>query len=176
MKIFLVDHNKDICAAWGKYFGKCSNVEIHCSDFEGFMLGHIVDCVVSPGNSYGRMAGGLDKAIVDYFGPELETNVMEYIAHRFAGPAPVGEASAIAIPNNGITLIQCPTMLSPSPIKDPTIIKKCTVNTLKLAAQRNLRLIVMPGFGGSTGQVAPDVLAQQMYLGYKQVFGSQYEK
>jgi O-acetyl-ADP-ribose deacetylase (regulator of RNase III) len=39
------------------------------------------DCMVSAGNSFGLMDGGVDLAIARYFGLELMDRVQDYIAH-----------------------------------------------------------------------------------------------
>ena len=43
-------------------------VEVVHADFDSFMANYQVDCVVSPGNSHGVMAGGYDRALSEYFG------------------------------------------------------------------------------------------------------------
>ena len=43
-------------------------MEVVLADFADFMANYQVDCVVSPGNSRGVMAGGYDRALSEYFG------------------------------------------------------------------------------------------------------------
>ena len=56
-----------------KYFRLESNVELCCCDIEDFLKDNIekIDAVTSAANSLGIMDGGLDKALVDFFGETL---------------------------------------------------------------------------------------------------------
>lgn len=168
MKIYLLDTNHLIIKAWQKYFNNEANIEIVHDNFKHFMDEHKVDCVVSPGNSKGIMAGGYDYAISQYFGWELTENVQKYITNHFNGLQPIGSAFLIDIPKSKTKLIHCPTMVEPCPIKDTNIIFKCIVSTLCVATDNNINTIVIPAFGGLTGKVNPDELAKLMYLGYKE--------
>jgi O-acetyl-ADP-ribose deacetylase (regulator of RNase III) len=48
------------------------------------------DCIVSPANSFGIMDGGLDLALRNYFGMQLQDNVQNFILDYFDGEQPVG--------------------------------------------------------------------------------------
>lgn len=169
MKIYLLDNNPLVTAAWAQYFGNEKEFSVITSDFAKFMDSTKVDCVVSPGNSKGIMAGGYDYAITNYFGPDLTLKVQTHIEKHFRGKQPVGSAFIIDIPNSKIKLIHCPTMVKPSMIKNPKVVKDCMIATLQIANKNNIKSIVIPAFGGFTGKVNPNDIAKLMYEGYRQL-------
>lgn len=164
MKIYLLDFNINITNAWNALFKDNPNVVISNDDFGNFLNSHKdVECIVSPGNSYGMMTGGYDGAITKYFGPKLMQKVQELINTRYAGCQPVASAFIMQIPDNSLKLIHCPTMAMPSIIKDPKIVYDCTLATLKVAKDNKIGVIVLPAFGGLTGAVDPKELAKNMF-------------
>ena len=169
MKIYLLDNNPLVTAAWAQYFGSEPEFSVMTDDFKHFMDNNKVECVVSPGNSKGIMRGGYDFAISEYFGWELTDRVQEHIVKHYKGLQKPGTAFIIAIPNSKIKLIHCPTMVKPSVIKNPKVVKDCTIATLQLAKKHKINSIVIPAFGGFTGKVNPNDLAKLMYEGYQQI-------
>lgn len=138
------------------------NVEVIHSDFDSFMANYDVDCVVSPGNSHGVMAGGYDRAISEYFGWDLTKRVQAYIIEHFGGQQEVGTSFIIDTGMEGINLIHTPSMINPSRIKDPNVVYDCTKSTLEVARENNVKSIVIPAFGGACGGLRPDVIAEKM--------------
>lgn len=163
MKIYLLDININVVNAWNEVFSDFDDVEIVYSDFEQFMQTHEVDCVVSPGNSHGVMAGGYDRALSEYFGWDLTKRVQAYIIQNFKGQQPVGSSFIISTGKAGINLIHTPSMINPSRIQDPEVVYQCSKSTLKVAKQNNVSAIVLPAFGGACGGLAPDVIAEKMH-------------
>ena len=171
MKIYLLDINDKIVKAFKKDFVSYSNVEVIHDDFAHFMDEHDdIDCVVSPGNAFGIMGGGYDKAITDYFGHGPEEEVQKYIARHLCGEQQVGTSIIVDIPNTNKKLIHTPSMRLPSVIKDPTVIYHCMRSTLLCALKNNIKCIVIPAFGGATGRVAPETISKYMRLGYEQIY------
>ena len=170
MKIYLLDMNLTMVEAFVKEFGMEENIEIVHDDFAHFLNAHPdVDCIVSPANSFGYMDGGYDKAITDYFGNELQQHVQKEIKDRYFGEQPVGSALVVDIPSSDKKLIHVPTMRIPSPIRDPFLIYQCMRVTLMEALKAKVHAIVIPAFGGATGNVEPRVIAKYMKAGYRQV-------
>lgn len=167
MRIYLLDNNPVITAAWAQYFQGEKDIVIINSDFNDFMKKYKVDCVVSPGNSKGVMNGGYDWAITEYFGPQLTQNVQEYILKHYHGIQQIGSAFIINIPKTKKKLIHCPTMIRPSIIKNTKVVKDCMFATLVEADKHNIKSIVIPAFGGATGKVNPNDVAKLMYEGYQ---------
>ena len=169
MEIILLDNKKEMCQAWEKYFGEFKDVKIVCEFLEFANLDD-VDCYVSPANSYGLMDGGYDKALTMLFGVELQRRVQDYIISNLYGEQQVGSSIIVDIPGEEKKLIHTPTMRVPSKIKDPEVIYTSMRSTLICALKNNVGKIVIPAFGGATGRLAPDVVAEEMFKAYIQVF------
>lgn len=129
--------------------------------FDHFMDTHDVEAIVSPANSYGVMTGGYDRAISEYFGWDLTKRVQAYIKDTYNGPQPVATSIIFDIDGKH-KLIHTPTMLKPSRIQDPDIVRLCTKSTLDCARENNIGSIVMPAFGGACGGLSFEVIAEQM--------------
>lgn len=183
MKIYLLDINKEMTDAWFKYFEQ-TNVEVVNTDFETFMTEHPdVEAIVSPANSFGLMDGGYDKAITNYFGPELMKAVQKEIIRVWWGEQPVGTSLSVVIRSKHFTkqideektlelhpiLIHTPTMRTPEQIIDPRIVYQCMRTTLIEAVDREVDSIVIPAFGGCTGKVPCEVIAKMMFLAFEQL-------
>ena len=67
-KLILVDLKPALCTAFQKYFSGLPSVEIVNGYFEELPE---FDCMVSAGNSFGLMDGGVDAAIIRFFGHAL---------------------------------------------------------------------------------------------------------
>ena len=181
MKIYLLDINKKMTDAWGKYFHPLRDIEIVNEDFATFMDKYPnIEAVVSPANSFGLMDGGYDKAITDYFGEGFMKNVQETILRDWFGEQPVGTSMTVPIYNKRIInnlgvecnpiLIHTPSMRTPEIIKDNRIIYQCMRTTLIEAEKQEVGSIVIPAFGGLTGRVPYDEIAKMMFLAYRQIY------
>lgn len=168
-EIFLLDKSAETTECWNNVFEGTKNVKIVCDDFENFMDNNKVECVVSPANAYGLMDGGYDLAISEWFGWELEKKVQQYIIDHFYGEQPVGTSIIIDTDKNGIKLIHTPSMRYPDRIRDPLVVYQCMRTCLITAMQNDIKSIVIPAFGGCTGQVAPRVIAEMMKRAYDQL-------
>lgn len=175
MKIYLLDHNANMTDAWAKYFSKKTDIHIVCDDFANFMNEHpTIDGIVSPGNSFGLMDGGYDKAIINYFGTWLMKDVQKTILKYFYGEQGVGTCLIITMPitntvDDKILLLHTPTMRTPEKIYDIRVIYQCMRETLIAAEHSNRTEIVIPAFGACTGEVPYDDVARMMFLAYKQI-------
>ena len=169
MKIYLLDINPAVIKAWNEKFSGIDGVEVVHSDFDSLMANYDVDCVVSPGNSHGVMAGGYDRALSEYFGWDLTNRVQAYIQENYEGQQPVGTSFIINTGMDGINLIHTPSMINPSRIKDSNVVADCTRSTLEVARQNNVQSIVIPAFGGACGGLRPEVIAEKMYTVISQI-------
>ena len=168
MKIYLLDINKDMTIAWQEYFKDFDNVEIINDSFSNFMNLHIeIDGIVSPANSFGLMDGGYDKAIIDYLGQQAQTNVFTLLSIVYNGYQPVG--TSLCVPFGKYIILHTPTMRTPEKIIDDRIIYDCMYSCILEAKKKNLSNIVIPAFGGCTGDVPYRKIAKLMYLAYKDV-------
>ena len=175
MKIYLLDCNINMTDSWAKYFSKETDVHIVCGDFANFINEHpTIDGIVSPGNSFGLMDGGYDKAITNYFGTWLMKDVQKTILEHFYGEQGVGTCLIITMPitnmvDDKILLLHTPTMRTPEKIYDIRVIYQCMRETLIAAEHSNRTEIVIPAFGACTGGVPCDDVARMMFLAYKQI-------
>ncbi|MDE6618802.1 MAG: macro domain-containing protein [Clostridiales bacterium] len=169
LKIYLLDRNPEMYAAWNKHFYGKNNVSIVCSDFVEFMRRNKVDCVVSPANAFGIMDGGYDEAITAWFGNDLQERVQRYIVENLYGEQPVGSSIIIDTALNDIKLIHTPTMRTPSIIKDESLVYHCTRSSLIAALNGGVNSVVVPAFGAATGCVPYDTVALMMWRAYEQL-------
>ena len=87
MKLILADINAAMCRSWKIYFEGLPNVTIYQGYFESIPE---YDCMVSAANSFGLMDGGIDLAISQFFGWELQERVQNRIIREWYGEQPVG--------------------------------------------------------------------------------------
>ena len=87
IQLIIVDPIAELCAELAERFANIKAVTVICDRFENLQQ---YDCMVSAGNSFGLMDGGVDLAIIRYFGIDLMDRVQEYILQEFRGEQPVG--------------------------------------------------------------------------------------
>lgn len=81
-ELILVDVQGELCSHWELFFKDHSSVSIHHGYFQTVKE---YDCIVSPANSFGLMDGGIDLAIRNYFGMQLQYTVQKAIQKDFYG-------------------------------------------------------------------------------------------
>ena len=168
LKIYLLDINKEMTDVWKRFFKDIPNIEIHNSDFNSFMKAHEdIEGIVSPANSFGLMDGGYDKAIIDYLGPQAQSNVLTMLNLIYYGEQPVG--TCLAVPFWKYTILHTPTMRTPGKILDRTVIYFCMRSVLLTCIKANIKSVVIPAFGGCTGQMDKREIANMMRLAYEQI-------
>src|SRR5262245_21185070 len=100
-----------MCIAWRAYFDELPDIEIVKRSFASLPQ---FDCMVSAANSFGIMDGGVDLAIIDYFGVGLMKRVQEIIKEDFLGEQPVGTSVIVETGNEKHPYIaHTPTMRVP---------------------------------------------------------------
>lgn len=111
MKIILADQNAKLLDAWWDFFGKEENLNI----IEGDITKITCKAVVSPANSFGFMDGGLDHALSERFGWDLERKLRQQIKALPEGELLVGQALVIETGDKDVPfLISAPTMRIPT--------------------------------------------------------------
>src|SRR5690348_1291522 len=114
LKLILVAPNPDLCLAFEQYFAGLPNFEVVNGRFQRVAE---YDCMVSPANSFGLMDGGIDAAIIDYFGQGLMRRVQDYIIEYYLGEQSVGTSFIIETGNEKHPyLAHTPTMRVPMEI------------------------------------------------------------
>lgn len=141
-----------------------------------------VDAVVCPGNTFGIMSGGLDKAIADLL-PHVDVCVKAKVAARPVGEVPVGSCVRCSpmdyaspdLPGKGTrlpTVLYVPTMRLPAPLQAGTDVPyQAMAATLFAVQERNYRgsrggisSFLVPLFGAGTGSIPAQVVLKQMLL------------
>jgi O-acetyl-ADP-ribose deacetylase (regulator of RNase III) len=168
-KLILVDVNENLCIEWKKVFADFSEIEIVNDKFQNIKT---FDCIVSPANSFGLMDGGVDLAIIKFFGKELENSVQRYIVKNYDGEQPIGSTFIIETKNKVHPyLAHTPTMRIPSIISDTENVYYAMKGMLSAVKKFNdphqkIKTVLCPGLGTATGRVSPKIAAQQMLLAY----------
>ena len=171
IKLILVDPQPALCAAWRKHFAGLSRIEVVNDYFEKLSE---FDCMVSAANSFGLMDGGVDLAIVRFFGRTLEQRVQKHILEQFLGEQPIGTSFIIETGHEKHPYIaHTPTMRIPMTIAltDNVYVAMwamlLAVYQHNLTATKKIRSIACPGLGTATGQVPYDEAARQMAVAYR---------
>jgi O-acetyl-ADP-ribose deacetylase (regulator of RNase III) len=114
VKLILVSPEPALYAAFREEFEGLPNVEVVDGFFEQLPE---FDCMVSPANSFGLMDGGVDAAIIRFFGDALMDRVQERILDEYLGEQPVGTSMMVETehPRHPF-LAHTPTMRVPMPI------------------------------------------------------------
>jgi O-acetyl-ADP-ribose deacetylase (regulator of RNase III) len=170
IKLVLVDPNYSVSTAFKERFDYLPNVEIANCGFEQLTT---YDCLVSPANSFGMMDGGVDAAIIKFFGISLMERVQQKILDDYRGEQLIGTSFIIETghPQHPF-LAHTPTMRVPMQIVG-TDIPYVAMWAMLLAveqhnrhADRQISTIACPGFGTGIGRIPPDEAARQMALAY----------
>lgn len=173
MKIILCDTNADICAEWEKKFKGEEDVSVVNAKFQDLAAADILVC---PGNSFGIMDGGMDAAIRDMMGMQVQTDVQAGIRSYFWGEMPPGSALFFVTGNIKFPfIIYASTMRLPSRVPESnnaylamlgTMIRVQHVKKDMAQTGRQLDKVVIPGFCGGSGAMRPSDVAGQMWAAY----------
>src|SRR5438445_10044487 len=137
VKVILVDINPKMVEAWRATFEENPEVEI----VHGSMLEVQSSAWVSPTNSRGSMAGGLDAILKKHFGQQIETHLQQEIGRVHGGFLPVGYA--VCVPTGWPMpryLISTPTMHgSSADISDTLNVALACAAAFQAVHQQNAR-------------------------------------
>lgn len=172
VELTLIDPKLELCNAWKKEFSDSSEVEILCGYFQDV---ESFDCMVSAANSFGLMDGGVDLAIINFFGPKLEKHIQQHILKEYFGEQPVGTSFLAKTGNSKHPFVaHTPTMRVPMDISKTDHVYLAMKAMLEAIWKHNLadiqtpiRKVLCPGLGTSTGRVPVSEAARQMRLAYK---------
>jgi len=171
LKLIVVDPKSAMCAAWHEYFDGLPNVEVVTAHFEDLPE---FDCMVSAANSFGLMDGGVDAAIIRFFGHALMERVQQHILEEYLGEQPVGTSLIVETghPKHPF-LAHTPTMRIPMTITrtDNVYLAMWAMllavrNHNRQAAQK-IKVVACPGLGTGTGHVPFTEAARQMSIAYR---------
>ncbi len=171
MKLILVDPRQEVCLAWVEAF----------KDADGMLpkdlsirMGRIecqtdADMLVTAGNSFGLMDGGVDLAVAQAF-PGIEQRVQMFIRERYHGELNVGDATVVSIvarTGSYTDVIYAPTMRVPMDIRGTDNVYRAMWAALRLSDIFSVRDLAVPGLGTGAGKMSPTEAARQMALAWR---------
>jgi Predicted phosphatase homologous to the C-terminal domain of histone macroH2A1 len=169
MKIILCELSEKVVEAWQSFFSGAENVSILNTDITQLEC----DAIVSPANSFGFMDGGLDYALSERLGWDLEKRLQQQIKELPEGELLVGRALVLATGDARIPyLISAPTMRIPTNFNiDTSINAYLAMKALLLQAINDERInsVAIPGLCTGVGRMQPIIAARQMFQAYKEI-------
>ena len=158
--ITLYDVNKDLCNEWEEEFKDIDSIEIVNKPFKDIEATHIV----TAGNSFGWMTGGIDLAVRDYYGVEIQDAIQSEIIGRYNGELPIGKIIVVYTDDTfKPNLVYIPTMRIPQRIKSIDVFY-CFYNLLgEFGLYGDLAVC---GLGTGTGEVSAKECAYMMRKAY----------
>jgi len=101
----------------------------------------------------------------------LERKIIKKIKVDYNGVLPIGEAILLKINNNKISyLISAPTMKIPENISNTENIYKATRAILKIAKEKDIVSVLIPGLGTGVGKVSAENCAIQMEQAFSEFY------
>ncbi len=169
MKIILSGLPGKLLDAWTEFFGQEENVII----VEGDITKLKCDAIVSPANSFGFMDGGLDYALSERFGWDLEKRLKKRIKELPEGELLIGQAILIATGDKDVPfLISAPTMRIPTNSNIETSVNAyLAMKAILIKAKSDERIssVAVPGLCTGVGRMQPMIAAKQMFQAYKEI-------
>ena len=169
--VYLIDRASDLVEEWKSQFADCPSVRAAAGDY----FQSPADAMVSPANSFGIMDGGLDLAIRNEVGVEVERKVQEVIVDKYHGEMPVGCAEIVETNHSRWKYLICaPTMRVPTSVPF-TINTYLAFRAVLVAAKnfnrqrgtREIDSLICPGLGTGVGGVSATKCARQMRAAYQ---------
>ena len=169
MEIILSAIQPKLIDAWKEFFANENNVTITESDITEIKC----DAIVSPANSFGFMDGGLDYALSERFGWDLEKRLQKIIKGLPEGELLVGQALLLETGDNDVPfLISAPTMRIPTNFNiDTSINAYLAMKAILIKAESDQRIssVAIPGLCTGVGRMQPMIAARQMFQAYKEI-------
>jgi O-acetyl-ADP-ribose deacetylase (regulator of RNase III) len=169
MKIILAGQSQKLIEAWAEFFSKEENVKIVEADITQLKC----DAIISPANSFGFMDGGLDHALSERLGWDLEKKLQKIIKDLPEGELLVGQALLLETGNKSIPfLISAPTMRIPTNFNIDTSVNAYLAMKailIKAKSEQRISTIAVPGLCTGVGRMQPMIAARQMFQAYKEI-------
>ncbi len=176
LKYHLRDRGGELTEAWKRHFEGVDAVIPATGD----IFGESVDAVVSPGNCFGFMNGGIDRLYSERFGWHVQDRLREVIRKDWNGELPIGLAVVVETDATDIPfVIAAPTMRAPVSVAN-TLNAYLSFRAVLLAIRRHnrqrsesIRSIACPGMATGTGEMSTNICAKQMRAAWDEVEGGQ---
>ncbi|MCS3799667.1 macro domain-containing protein [Niastella sp. OAS944] len=169
MKIILCGLEAKLVEAWRQFFSEEKDVVI----LEGDITTVACDAIVSPANSFGFMDGGLDYALSERFGWDLEKQLQQMIKDLPEGELLVGQAMVLETGDKMVRLlISAPTMRIPTNFNiDTSVNAYLAMKAILIKAKGDDRIssVAIPGLCTGVGRMQPMIAARQMFQAYKEI-------
>lgn len=174
--VLLVHRDPALGQAWRSKFADLDSVQIVSGDITQVTC----DAVVSPANSFGFMDGGLDNALSQRFGWDLQERLQQAIYDLPERELLVGKAMVIATNDKRIPwLIAAPTMRVPMSFQIATSINAYLAMKailLAAAAHPGISSVAIPGLCTGVGRMPVDIAATQMRAAFDEVTSSGFRR
>jgi O-acetyl-ADP-ribose deacetylase (regulator of RNase III) len=180
MKIILSAVESEFAEAWSRFCSDFDFVEVHGDS----ILTLSCDAVVSPGNSFGFMDGGVDMLYIQHFGWHIQDRLQQIIKSKHHGELLVGAAEIVETDNPQIPyLIAAPTMRVPMILSNsinPYLAARAALLLIKYgtfasgslkgeAVSGFVECVAFPGLGTGVGRLGPNLCARQVRAAIEEV-------
>ncbi len=172
VRLSICDLNSSVLDVFSAQFQDLNEVSVVEGDITKFKC----DAVITAGNSFGDMGGGVDKAIDDSFNGEAQKLVQKNIYDNFFGELPVGTALTVYPNKKRPALIYAPTMRIPGQIQNTINPYLALRAALIVAIQNNFEHVVCSAFGCGIGGISPDDAAEQMKTAFIIIAFNQWKR
>ena len=179
LKVAIVDRNKEVVDVFASVFRGLPQVEVRTGD----LLKVCADALISAGNSFGDMGGGIDKAIDNRFKGRIQPAVINAIQSLRLGELPVGDALVIHFGLKGLKhLVIAPTMRVPGNVERTINAYLAFRGALVAIASYNASAsspilgIACPGLCTGVGAMPYETSARQMLAAYRSVALGHWKK
>jgi len=141
---------------------------------EGDICKMDADAIVSPANSFGFMDGGLDFALSERFGWDLQKRLQQAIKNRPIRELLVGEVIFLETGDDRVPwLISAPTMRVPMRLRQTInaylAMKAILSSVLSHLGDPQIKHVAIPGLGTGVGYLSPNTAANQMKKAYDEI-------
>ena len=169
--LYLIDSKEELCDKWRQVFSSYPEIEVLTGDY----FQQSADAIVSPANSFGIMDGGLDLAIRNELGFQVETDIQKVILNKYHGEMPIGSAEIISTSHDRCSyIITAPTMRIPENVAF-TLNTYIAFRAILIAInsfneskpKRTIKTLICSGLGTGIGSMEPTKCAAQMRIAYK---------
>jgi O-acetyl-ADP-ribose deacetylase (regulator of RNase III) len=169
MKYTLCSTNPEMIEAWKVCFKEYPEVVIKKKNIVKINS----DAVVSSANSFGYMDGGLDLALSEHFGWQIQEELITRIKQLPMRELLVGQTMVIETKDKKTPyLISCPTMRIPSSHNIPESVNAylCMKATLITAKDHTeINSVSIPAFCAGVGEMPVEIVARQMLWAYLEI-------
>lgn len=187
IELHLRDLGMPLVEAWKREFTGVGAVTVSHGDIFSTKPGQVAagdpidvtaDAVVSPGNSFGFMDGGIDAVYTYQFGSALQQRLQALIVDEHGGELPVGTAVLVPTLNDAIPWCICaPTMRTPQAVPDSVNAYLALRAALRAVLAHNaagkppIIRVLCPGLATSIGRMPVGRCARQMRMAWDRVIG-----